>query len=141
MTENLGIKRVRYSYVNLYDFVLSKLQLISHEFLIQMPWQPVYHREIQLDKMNRNLEYESCAEYYVPLHHQIPCISEKDLKILKLDSRNELTYDNKIEKNNPACNCPSNKMEIMSNNNFKCEYDCKYCYWKSVKIDYARQVK
>ena len=140
MAENLKIKRVRYSYLNLYDFVLSKLQQISHDFVIDPRWKPIYNNEIQLDKLNRNFEYEACAEFFVPPHHQIPCISYKDLEILKKQFTHELSFKKLSNKNDPACHCPSNKLELLVSNNFKCDYDCKYCYWKSARIDHSKPV-
>jgi len=133
MAEQIGIRRVRYSYLNVYDFVLADLWKISHDFTIQPGWKPLYSQEIQLDKINGNFEFEACAEYFVPPHHQVPCISDKDLKALKIDLTHALTFKGISKASDPACRCPMNKLELFTRGDFKCAYDCIYCYWKSMK--------
>ena len=129
MTESFGIKRVRYSYLDVYKFSLKKLQKISKDFILPKDWMPVYENELQLDKVKPDLEYEACNELYVPKEHKIPCISEKDLKIMGLDKTHKLDFP-KANKAMQICGCPSNKLELMLGRELRCNFDCKYCYWK-----------
>ena len=140
MAENLGIRRVRYSYLNLYDFTLSRLQQISHEFTVPQGWVPDYRSEIQLDRLNGDFEFEACAEFLVPPAHRVPCVSEKDLKALKLHITHELTFGKAPSAGDPACMCPVNKVELLAGRRFKCGFGCQYCYWRPAKIDLAKEV-
>ncbi len=130
MTENLGIKRVRYSYLNLYDFVIDKFKRVSPEFkMYPNILEPDYRTEIQLDKMNPRLEYEACNEFYVPNHHQIPCLSNKDLKIMDFFITKDLDEKLQNDPGKPYCKCPNNKLELLHFNKFECKFNCMYCYW------------
>lgn len=125
MTESLGIKRIRYSWLDCYPHVLKRLKLINTEFIFDESWNLCQETEFNLEEMNRNLDYETCCEHVSPLWQNVGCISNKDLKILK---RNDLRFTG-MSLQRIGCKCPGNKLELL-NNKFRCENKCSYCYWK-----------
>ena len=124
-TESLGIKRVRYSYLDCYPHVLERLKKLNAELVFNIPWTLRHKNEFLLEEMNRNLEYETCCEFECPPWQKVGCISNKDLKIL---NKNNLRFTG-ISKQRLECLCPGNKLELL-NNKYRCDNKCVYCYWK-----------
>ena len=141
MTKTLGIKRVRYSHLRMYDYVYAKLKRISQEFSLEnLTYSPF--DEIPLYKICPDLEYESCRAFPMPGAIQLGCISNKDLEILG----HKRKY--KFSKRHPdisGCMCPNEcKLELILNKNINkidCNFNCKYCYWMKVRVDKSSKTK
>lgn len=130
MTEAFGIERVRYSYLNVSKKLLTELQHTSHEF-VNLPNTVQNNRdEIQLALMNPSLEYEACSENIAPPFQQIGCVSDKDLQILGLNLKYTCDFETKVRRHNKCCRCAANRLELILVDKFKCDHNCKYCYWK-----------
>jgi DNA repair photolyase len=124
-TESLGIKRVRYSFLDYHPHILKRLKKLNSELIFDKSWNLDYNNEINLEQLNRNLQYEACCESCVPIWQNVGCISNVDLNILK---RNDLRFSgNSLQHYN--CKCPGNRLELL-NNKYRCQNGCVYCYWK-----------
>jgi len=112
--KDTGIKRVRYSFLDMYRHV--ELRLKTSEMKIAKP-EPskVYDIFNQFD-----YEYESCAEKD---DNQIGCISQKDFNILGLSYEADSEGYQRKE-----CKCHSGKTELLRNKK-QCSHGCLYCYW------------
>lgn len=120
---DLGIKRVRYSFLDVYPHVVQRFK----EKNIGLPWEgftaPYQMRQnaLKLFADYPQYEFESCAE---DNPHALGCISQKDIDILNL------TMPIKIGGfQRKGCKCIGNKTELLSNAN-RCKHGCLYCYWK-----------
>lgn len=122
--QDTGIKRVRYSFLDMYPHVKERLI----EAGINLPYTtfccPDYMKENALYLLNQyaNIyEFEACAEN---TFHQLGCISQKDLDILGIkEEANPFGFQRK------GCMCVAGKTELLSNKK-KCSSGCLYCYWK-----------
>lgn len=122
--KNIGIKRVRFSFLDLYPNVQRRFLSKG----IKPPYNsftaPLHMREEtlnMLDKWKDVYELESCAE---DTPYQLGCISQKDIDILGIDKKLEIGgYQRK------GCLCAQGKTELL-NNKFRCPHQCLYCYWK-----------
>lgn len=125
LTESLGIKRVRYSWLDCYPHVMKRLKSLNAEFIFDESWNLNYESEFILENMNKNLEYETCCEVKSPIWQKLGCISNKDLKCLGL---NHHRFSG-MSLQRYGCKCPGNKLELL-NGKYQCENKCAYCYWK-----------
>jgi hypothetical protein len=125
LAESLGIKRIRYSFLDCYKHVLKRLETVNKNFIFDEPWNLCYKNEFRLDKINKNFEFETCCEHDVPPWHKTGCISKKDLEILK---RKDLKFTGH-SKQRMLCLCPGNKFELLDHRH-PCTNNCTYCYWK-----------
>lgn len=119
-----GIKRVRYSFLNMYNHV--KVRLKNAGF--KLPYTSFHAPDRMIDntlklfsKYEDVYKFESCAEN---TKHKLGCISEKDLEILgvKMDIK-QGGYQRK------GCMCLGNKRELLSSRK-RCGNFCLYCFWK-----------
>lgn len=124
-TESIGIKRIRYSYLDCYPHVLKRLKLLNTELVFDKPWILYHNNEFLLEEMNKNLEYETCCEFECPPWQKLGCISNKDLKIL---NKKNLRFTG-CSTQRVGCRCPGNKLELL-NHRIECNHKCVYCYWK-----------
>ena len=60
------------------------------------------------------------------------CISNEDLTVLGLFAKFS-GHSNQRK----FCRCPGNKVELLSNN-YRCQHQCAYCYWKDKDEDRKR---
>lgn len=77
----------------------------------------------------QDITYECCAEPELskrPRFEAIGCISEKDLKIMRIKSE-QMSVN---PQNRNGCLCLSCKTEILNQGCKQCEHKCAYCYWK-----------
>lgn len=136
---NTNIKRVRYSFIDLYPHVKERLikaninlpfnsfsapKYMMNEALTALEYykEPDYDDDGQPYCSKRHeIQLESCAEN---TEDKIGCISNKDREILGLDI--PLIVGGYQRK---GCLCAGNKLELLSNKK-RCSNDCLYCYWK-----------
>ena len=116
----LGIRRIRYSYVDLYGHVLKRFR----EAGITIPefTEKNFIREIV--PQYPGIIFESCAE---GLDTDVGCISKYDFGLF------EASPETKREnaQNRLHCKCLACKVELLNRkNNKRCSHQCLYCYWK-----------
>jgi DNA repair photolyase len=115
-----GIKRVRYSYLDMYNHVKERFKKAGLPIPYDdLPGEKMIKKFMRILK-KFNYEYESCAENN---SHQLGCISQKDLDVLGLNI--ELMGSKNQRK---GCLCPSNKYEMLKERR-QCPHKCLYCYW------------
>ena len=121
MFKDTGIKRVRYSFCQMYNHVKKRFR----EMYGKVPYEDFYvNREATYAVYDIfeefDYEYESCAANDA---NELGCISWKDLKIAGLPLEN-LEYGGQRR----YCKCLSNKYELLASK-YRCESKCIYCYW------------
>lgn len=126
-----GIKRVRFSVLDMYDHVKKRFK----EKGLEIPYE-TFHAPLEVRKkmydilvglgQKYNFEVESCAE---PGIESISCLSQKDIDILGLTDKITLV-GNKEQRSN--CHCPSNKQELIKSEDKakRCHNHCLYCFWR-----------
>ena len=124
MFKDTGIKRVRYSFLDMYPHVKERLSKAGMNLPYETFCCPDYMKNnaLELLKQYENIyEFEACAE---KTYHQLGCISQKDFDILKIKEEAEpVGYQRK------GCLCIAGKTELLTNKK-KCPHGCLYCYWK-----------
>lgn len=125
----LNITRFRYSFLDLYPHV--RLGFEDLGFIVP-DWAMTFDEikswlDLFLDIKNDypNIEFESCAEKFVPEHHKIGCVSRRDFKILGIDP---IECQGKCYQRK-TCLCSGNKVELL-NDRKPCSHKCIYCFWK-----------
>lgn len=120
----LDIKRVRYSFLDMYPHVKERFKQAG----IPVPYNSFTAPKKMIDnalqliiKYEDRYEFESCAEN---TPHKTGCISEKDLEIL---GKNIEIVPGGLQRK--GCLCLGNKKELL-NNRGQCWHGCIYCYWK-----------
>ena len=121
--KDTGIKRVRYSYLDLYPHVRERFIKAN----IMPPYDsftaPKYYRDAaykRIHEYDRYYEFESCAEDNCD---RLGCISKKDYDIMHIPYHED-TYSSQRR----LCTCV-NKRELLDNCT-RCNHKCLYCYWK-----------
>jgi DNA repair photolyase len=122
--KDTGIKRVRYSFLDMYPHVKERLQKAGMNLPYNSFCCPDYMKEDALNLLKQYegiYEFEACAE---STFHQLGCISQKDFDILGIKEQAEpVGYQRK------GCMCIAGKTELLTNKK-KCPHGCLYCYWK-----------
>lgn len=120
---DLGIKRVRYSFLDIYPHVAQRFK----DKDIGLPWEgftapyKMQQNALKLFANYPQYEFESCAE---DNPHSLGCISQKDIDILNLNMPIKVGgFQRK------GCKCIGNKTELLSNGK-RCKHGCLYCYWR-----------
>lgn len=119
---NLGIRRVRFSFMDMYNHV--KVRFAESD--IPLPYDsfnaPI---EMQREFLNAISSYpyhfESCAE---ESPYKRGCISELDYNLLGL-----MAPQTGLLNNRSNCTCLGTKTELL-NRAQPCPHKCTYCYWK-----------
>lgn len=122
--KDTGIKRIRYSFLDMYPHVKERFE----ENNIELPYDNFSAPKFMMDnsillfeKYEDVYEFESCAEY---TKHQLGCISQKDLDVLGIKEKIEVSgFQRK------GCLCAAEKTELLTNKT-RCPHQCLYCYWK-----------
>lgn len=135
----LGIKRIRLSFLDMYKHVQSRFKKEE----IDIP--DIYKNEDGTVKFHVSLEerteklkqitdyakaigfdsVEVCGE---PGIESISCLSQKDIDILGLTDKITL-IGNKGQRG--SCSCPANKTELLKvGRPHRCENACLYCFWR-----------
>lgn len=122
-TKKLNIKRVRFSFLDMYFHVKERFKNKG----IRIP----YDKMPSIEDVNKcfdlfkqyssSFSFESCAEKN---QYQKGCISQTDIDILGLNIKLE---GNKHQRK--GCLCPKNKFELLENKK-RCQHQCLYCYWQ-----------
>jgi len=122
--KDTGIKRVRYSFLDMYPHVKTRLTEAGMNLPFNTFCCPNYMKEDALNILKEYediYEFEACAEN---TFHQLGCISQKDFDILGIkEEAQPVGYQRK------DCMCIAGKTELL-NNKKKCPHGCLYCYWK-----------
>lgn len=122
--KNVGIKRLRYSFLDIYPHVKQRFE----KSVIKIPYstftapQEMINNALEmLDCYKTIYEFESCAE---KTPHQLGCISQKDFDILGItDTAKPAGFQRS------GCMCIAGKTELL-NSKTRCPHRCLYCYWK-----------
>lgn len=147
---DLGIRRFRYSFLDIYPHVMERLKsknILIYEKEIKKiecdDWMNqfdniednVYFKDNQIKRnedeiyyihpKDLTLHFESCSEANVREYHKTGCVSERDFKTLGLD----INECNGSSNQRPLCLCCSAKTEMLKNKT-RCGHGCVYCYWK-----------
>lgn len=123
--EDVGIKRVRYSFMDMYPHVKERFKAVGvkEPYNSFNPPQNMIDTAIKvLSSYERIFDLESCAEN---TPHKKGCISELDYEILQLDLKDVSSKSNQRK----TCLCFGSKKEILENRK-RCSHNCLYCYWK-----------
>lgn len=122
-----GIKRVRISFLDMYDHVKERFK----ESRIHSPYQTFHAKKedrlkvfgmLQTRSSDDGFTLEACGE---PGIESVPCLSVRDVQILGLDY--ELVGNAEQRK---SCSCPANKKQLVRTKPERCGNKCLYCYWK-----------
>ena len=127
-----GIKRVRFSVLDMYDHVKKRFKKKGMELPYETFHAPLEDRKRMYDVLcelgkKYGFDVEVCAE---PGIESISCLSQKDIDILGLSDKVKLV-GNKGQRSN--CSCPSNKVELIKGMDKakRCKNSCLYCFWRS----------
>jgi DNA repair photolyase len=118
--KNLGIKRVRYSFLKILPNVyknFNKNDIKLPYNTIEPPIELKQKAYRVLKRYERIYTIEGCSEK----KYNLACISKKDVKILDKNIQLKQNDSNRIH-----CNCPANKFQLLEKN--KCPNECIYCY-------------
>ena len=128
--KDLGIKRVRISFLDMYKHTKERFS----ENNIPLPYKSfhaslgirLYSLQIFKDLAEKyNFDLEVCGE---PDIESIPCLSQKDIDILGLTD--EITLIGSAEQRS-SCGCAGNKIQLIKGGfTQKCGNGCLYCYIK-----------
>ena len=123
--DDLGIKRVRYSFLDMYKHTAKRILDTYGKLPFEgfaAPKEMIDNALATIDTFREIYTFEACAEY---LSDRVGCISKKDYEILGLD-----ISDIKIGGfQRQACACCAGKVELLTNKK-RCPSGCLYCYWK-----------
>lgn len=123
--QDTGIKRVRYSFLDMYPHVKERIIKAG----LKLP----YNTFCCSDEMKKNAlhlliqyediyELEACAEN---TKHLMGCVSKKDFDIMGIRAEDvePVGFQRK------GCMCIAGKTELLSSKK-RCSHGCLYCYWK-----------
>ena len=127
---DLGIKRVRWSSMDMYDHVKERFKKEG----IALPYNTFHAPKEMIEKAHlelsnacnkHDMELETCGE---GLFKGTPCLSQKDIDILGLTDIITLEGNKGQRK---TCSCPANKKQLFHGEKpHPCKNNCLYCYWK-----------
>ena len=125
MFESIGIKRVRYSFIDMYPHVVARFAEaeLPHPYLGSFsPSQSMVDNTLAMFKQYEDYEFESCAEN---TKDKRGCISQKDADILGIT----IDVGHPSFKQRTTCLCP-NKVQLLPFKGGRCAHKCLYCFWK-----------
>lgn len=120
-----GIKRVRYSYLDMYPHVIKRFGQAGYPVpysSFTAPPEMQDAAEKMLKGFQNVYELEACAE---KTPNQLGCLSQKDYDILGLPFSPK---ENEFAKQRPMCLCCADKTELLTSKT-QCAHGCIYCYW------------
>ena len=124
----LGVKRFRFSYLDVYPHVKGRILKAG---LNPLGASPTCEEMAEWNKMfscaaeKSGISYDSCAEANVPGVFKVGCISKKDYELLGLDVQECKGKCAQREQ----CLCCGSKVELL-NSRAPCAHGCLYCFWK-----------
>jgi DNA repair photolyase len=121
----IGVKRIRFSYVDTYyRHVQKRFSEAGIELPPKHPSDSAREPLIELMMKNSSVRFESCAENIV---WDVGCISPYDFDLFGIEPNTE----NINAQNRTNCKCLACKVELLNyKNNKRCPHQCLYCYWK-----------
>ena len=127
--KNYNIKRVRFSVLDMYEHVKERfkdagLPLPYETFHAPLSKRTEIYEQLKEYGRQYDFEVEACGEHGI---ESIPCLSQKDIDILKLTDKIQLIGTKNQRR---TCSCPSNKTQLYHNAPEQCSHKCLYCYWK-----------
>lgn len=133
----MGISRIRFSTLNMYNHVKSRFKKNDIDYPYQNYSCPQSMRDDLIDFV---LEYfnvttdivwdkDICAEVDLRAGKILrrACVSQKDLEVLGIEDKITLVGSGKQR---ASCLCPDNKRQIIRCRPGRCDHGCLYCYWK-----------
>ena len=130
MFGNLGISRLRFSFLDNYKHVKKRFkdegigELYNGEF--HAPLEERLRLTNEITELAHSVGFESVEACGEPGIESISCLSQRDIDILGLT--NKITLEGSAEQRK-SCNCPANKAELLKIRPHQCENKCLYCYW------------
>ncbi len=123
----LGFKRIRWSWIDLYPHVLKRFAALGLNLAgaideakktcdISQEWR---NARVRLTE-DFGITFESCAEQ----EECVGCISPKDFELCGLDPNEAQGKSGQRQ----MCMCCANKTELL-NERHRCPFQCLYCYW------------
>ena len=127
---SFGVKRFRYSYLDLYAHARKRFEdngftvpRYALTFKEMEEWSALFKRK---EEELEGIKFMSCAETFVPEHHKVGCVSIEDFKLLGLDP---FSCSNKTLGQRKTCLCCANKTELLKMTT-PCKHKCLYCFIK-----------
>lgn len=120
----LGIRRLRYSFLDLYPHVRERFRKAG----LPVPWDGFHAPAAMRARAREALrqawpgDLESCAESN---EDALGCISERDYRLLGLPVPQHAGRSGQ----RAACLCLGTKTELLASRT-RCPHGCLYCYWK-----------
>ena len=127
----LGIKRIRFSFLDNYKHVKSRFkkegipELYGGEF--HAPLEERLSCAKKIEDIAHDAGFESIEACGEPGIESISCLSQKDIDILGLTDK--ITLEGSAEQRE-SCGCPANKSELLKVKPHQCNSGCLYCYWR-----------
>jgi DNA repair photolyase len=127
----LGIKRIRFSFLDNYKHVKSRFkkegipELYGGEF--HAPLEERLSCAKKIEDIAHDAGFESIEACGEPGIESISCLSQKDIDILGLTD--QITLEGSAEQRE-SCGCPANKSELLKVKPHQCNNGCLYCYWR-----------
>ena len=130
--KDLGILRVRFSFLDKYKHVVNRFRMRGLEKCLPLySYDKPFASSIKntfdiLDKYKDIYIFEVCSED-IPYNEnilQVGCISKIDMDILNMNIH---LVGNASQRT--KCLCPSNKLELLDSRH-PCLHKCLYCYWR-----------
>lgn len=120
LCNEVGIKRIRYSYIDMYAHV--KARFINAGIAIPIFTEQHFMQDII--PQYPNIKFESCAE---GLDTDVGCISPYDFALFGYEPHT----DNINGQSRKHCKCLACKNELLNlKNNKRCPHQCLYCFWR-----------
>jgi len=123
--EDTGIRRVRYSFMDMYKHVKNRFEDKS----LPLPYEGFCAPKTMIDNamllFSRNstkYDFEACAEATI---HKLGCVSQRDYDILGITEKAVVSGKQRM-----GCSCAEGKTELLTRKT-KCWHNCVYCYWRS----------
>jgi hypothetical protein len=125
--KDTNIKRVRYSFLDMYPHVLKRFE----DNGITPPYNSFFAPNYMINEAIKMIskydgiyEFEACAEN---TKHKTGCVSKKDFDILQLNYNMDDIKVGGFQRK--GCLCLNGKTELL-NSKQQCPNKCIYCYWK-----------
>lgn len=136
---NLGITRVRLSFLDMYKHVQSRFKnegLDIPDIYKNEDGTVNFHVSLeerkeklkQIEDFAKGIGFTSVEVCGEPGIESVSCLSQRDIDILGLTDKITL-IGNKGQRG--SCGCPANKTELLKvGKPHRCENSCLYCFWK-----------
>jgi len=131
---DLGIKRVRISFLDMYKHVKERF----NNEKVKLPYNTFHATDVsRLNALQmiinvtvrNNIDLEICGEPNIGDMYlkTTPCLSQKDVDILGLTDKITLIGNKEARTH---CGCSENKTELIKDKPHQCNNKCLYCFWR-----------